>query len=108
MDQKLFQDLKKSIKEAGEIIHGEKPASRRFDYPKVDVKAARTLTGLSQPDFASFLGVGLGTLRHWEQGDYAPSGAARTLLYILANEPRASLRALRAVIRDKRQPAPIR
>jgi putative transcriptional regulator len=53
------------------------------------VSAIREQTGLSQPKFASLLGVSVRTLQEWEQGRRAPSGAARTLLLIAARNPRA-------------------
>lgn len=55
------------------------------------VAGVREKTGLSQSKFAELLGVSVRTLREWEQGRRAPSGAARTLLMIAAKNPRALL-----------------
>ncbi|HXG72899.1 MAG TPA: helix-turn-helix domain-containing protein [Gemmatimonadaceae bacterium] len=55
--------------------------------PSIDT--VREGTGLSQPRFAGLLGVSVRTLQEWEQGRRAPSGAARTLLLIAAQNPRA-------------------
>ena len=55
------------------------------------VAAIRNQTGLSQPRFASLLGVSVRTLQEWEQNRRAPSGAARTLLRIASRNPRARL-----------------
>lgn len=52
---------------------------------------ARQMTGLSQSQFASLLGVSVRTLQGWEQGRKQPSGAARTLLTIARTNPRALL-----------------
>jgi putative transcriptional regulator len=52
------------------------------------VSAIREKTGLTQAEFAKLLGVSPRTLREWEQGRRAPSGAARTLLLIAAKNPR--------------------
>lgn len=52
------------------------------------VSAVRESTGLSQSQFAQLLGVSVRTLQEWEQGRRAPSGAARTLLRIVAKNPR--------------------
>lgn len=55
------------------------------------VTSIRERTGLSQSRFAELLGVSVRTLQEWEQGRRAPSRAARTLLLIAANNPRALL-----------------
>ena len=56
-----------------------------------DVGTVRAKTGLSQARFAELLGVSVRTLQDWEQGRRAPSGAAKTLLRIAANNPQALL-----------------
>ena len=56
-----------------------------------EVARARLLSGLTQPKFASLLGVSLRTLQEWEQGRKNPSGAARTLLKIAGTNPKALL-----------------
>jgi putative transcriptional regulator len=61
---------------------------------KVDVKAVRRRTGLTQAEFAAKFAISLGTLRHWERGDRTPRGTALVLLNVIAREPRAVMRAL--------------
>src|SRR5271169_5997334 len=70
-----------------EIKRGE--YDRMINVP--DVAMIREKTGLSQSGFASLLGVSVRTLQDWEQGRRAPSGAARTLLLVVAKSPRALL-----------------
>ena len=62
---------------------------RKAATPAVDVKAARASLGLSQGKFALLLGVPTPTLRKWEQGQRQPTGAARTLIKIIARHPEA-------------------
>ena len=48
---------------------------------------ARRQTGLNQKGFAKAIGVGVGTLRNWEQGRIIPKGTAATLLRIIERHP---------------------
>ena len=48
---------------------------------------ARRRTGLNQKGFARAIGVGVGTLRNWEQGRITPKGTASTLLRIIEKHP---------------------
>ncbi|TDI64350.1 MAG: helix-turn-helix domain-containing protein [Alphaproteobacteria bacterium] len=60
----------------------------------VDVKAVRKKTGLSQDNFARYIGINSGTLRNWEQGVREPTGAARTLLAMVSKDPEIVQRTL--------------
>ncbi len=77
-----------------EILDGLREI-KRGEYRRVinasDIGTIREKTGLSQSRFASLLGVSVRTLQDWEQGRRAPSGAARTVLLVAANSPRALL-----------------
>ncbi|HQR23022.1 MAG TPA: helix-turn-helix domain-containing protein [Burkholderiaceae bacterium] len=64
------------------------------DEDRVDVRAVRSLTGLSQAKFAELLGIELATLRNWEQGRRAPTGPARALLRAIRNNPVEVVKAL--------------
>ncbi len=58
----------------------------------VEVSAAteaRNRVNMSQSEFAQLLGVSVRTLQDWEQGRRQPSGAAKTLLRIAAQNPEA-------------------
>ena len=52
-----------------------------------DIVAARVKSGLSQSQFAAALRISPRTLQQWEQGRRQPSGAAETLLKIVARHP---------------------
>lgn len=60
----------------------------RYRIAANDVVAARLGTGLSQQEFAKALQISPRTLQHWEQGRRQPSGAAATLIRIVARYPR--------------------
>lgn len=53
-----------------------------------DILALRTFVGLSQPQFATALGISVHTLRNWEQDRRRPEGPALALLRIAARHPR--------------------
>lgn len=55
------------------------------------IAATRQKLGLSQSRFARLLGISVRTLHHWEQGTRTPSGAARVLLRVAAQNPEAVL-----------------
>jgi putative transcriptional regulator len=94
MDDTLFNELLESVQEAGEIMRGEKNASRTFEYGALDVKKIREKTGLSQERFASLMGISLRTYQNWEQGHRRPRGAAAALLTIFQRDPKNALKAL--------------
>jgi len=67
------------------------------EMPKAaDVPAIRKQLGLSQPEFAGFMGVSLGTLRNWEQERREPHGPARALLLVASKQPAAVRAAFQA------------
>lgn len=88
MDDTLFADLTRSLKEAAAHARGETVAGLRVHVPQViDVAAIRRSTDLSQDAFAQRIGVAVGTLRNWEQHRRQPEGPARVLLALLARNP---------------------
>ena len=61
---------------------------------KSEVARVRHSLGLTQEDFAGLLGIGLSTLRSWEQNKREPSGAARMLITIALKHPEVLQEAL--------------
>lgn len=59
-----------------------------------EVAKARHTLGLTQDAFAELLGIGINTLRSWEQNKRKPSGAARTLIHIAIKHPEALQEAI--------------
>lgn len=69
------------------------------DFPRAaDVPAIRKKLGLSQAQFAGFMGVSVATLRNWEQARREPHGLARSLLLVAAMRPQAVREAYKAVM----------
>ena len=96
MEEKLFNDLIVSVKEAGAILRGDRQPSRTFKVDAASVREIRESLGLSQQQFASLVHVSVKTLRNWEQGVRAPDGAAAALLTAIRNDPKNVLAALNA------------
>ena len=94
MDKKLFARLMESVKQADEIVRGERAPAREFVVDAAQVRAVRAATGLSQAQFARLIEVNVGTLRNWEQGRREPTGPARALLRAIRNNPVAVIQAL--------------
>ena len=93
---KLGDDLLQSMAQALAHAQGKRVRARvhKVAVKPADVQRARKRLGLSQDEFAEAFGVSASTLRKWEQGQRAPTGAAKTLLKIVEREPRAVIRAL--------------
>ena len=89
MKDELFIELLESVREGGAILRGEKSPSRAFGMEKPDVGQIRANYRLSQNEFATLLGISLGTLQNWEQGRRTPQGPARVLLQVAAKHPDA-------------------
>ncbi len=96
MKQQDFDELVKSVRQAGKIKRGQMTASRQFAFQPDDIREIRAKLGLSQSEFALLIGVSVATLQNWEQGRRHPEGPARALLRIAAKNPRALLEALSA------------
>jgi putative transcriptional regulator len=94
MNDKDFDKLVESIKQAGKIRRGEIKASRVFQFGPADIKGIRLRLKKSQSEFAIMIGVSVSTLQNWEQGRRSPEGPARALLKIAAEKPDAVIEAL--------------
>ena len=69
------------------------------DLPRAaDVSTIRKELGLSQDQFALFMGVSAATLRNWEQNRREPQGAARSLLLVAAKQPQAVREAFKSLV----------
>jgi putative transcriptional regulator len=96
MKKELFNDLVKSVQEAGKIRKGLLKPSRVFEYHPMDVKKVRGKLHVSQSQFALMIGVSKATLQNWEQGRRKPEGPAKALLKVVEKNPKAVLEALQS------------
>jgi len=94
MNEKDFNNLVESIREAGQIKAGKLSPCRRFEFSPLDIKAIRENLKKSQSEFALMIGVSISTLQKWEQGKSQPEGPARVLLKVASKNPRAMVEAL--------------
>jgi putative transcriptional regulator len=72
------------------------PEERQSARPVPRTRTLRRALGLTQEEFASRYHIPLGTLRDWEQGRCEPDQPARAYLIVIARDPEAVLRMLRA------------
>ena len=93
MDDKLFDELKQSLREARAIRAGTL-VGRRTKVEALDVKSVRERTRLSQGDFAAAINVSVRTLQNWEQRRRDPTGPAVALLKVMAQAPEVVIKAL--------------
>lgn len=94
--RRLADDIRASLHEAIDHATGQrtKVVVHRITPRDTDAREARLKLGLTQQEFASFIGTAVGTVRKWELGARRPSGAARTLIEVIKTEPKAVRRAL--------------
>jgi len=78
------------------IEDGEDAASQPTVEDIFTPAVLRKRLGMTQSEFAQALRIPVATLRNWEQGRNALDPAARSLLIVVARNPRAALAALAA------------
>jgi putative transcriptional regulator len=95
-DSSFGDKLLRSTQQARDWVQG-KPVHVRVTYvpaPQVDVRKLRARMKLSQTQFAAKFGFSLDSIQNWEQGHRQPEGPARTLLVVIAKNPKAVEQAL--------------
>ncbi len=86
--------LKESLNELKAIREGSIKPARVTIMSSIEPAEVRRGLNVSRPQFAALIGVSERTIEGWEQGRTKPTGAARALLRIAANNPKAVLKAL--------------
>lgn len=93
----LEDRLADALQQAKDFLDGKNVPGMRVHIPaSYDVGAIRRRMKLSQKDFAARFGFSIDSVQNWEQGRRVPDGPARTLLAVIAHEPKAVERALEA------------
>jgi putative transcriptional regulator len=79
------------------VEDGQNPAGKLVGFaPVIPPQVLRKHLGMTQAELARALRIPLSTLRNWEQGRVLPDPAARSLLTIVARNPKAAFKALAA------------
>ncbi len=93
----LGERLIRAMQQAVDFAEGKDvPGIRVHIPPAYDVRKIRARMKLSQKEFAARFGFSIDSVQNWEQGRRVPDGPARTLLAVIAHEPKAVERALQA------------
>ena len=96
MNERDFDQLVASVKQAGAIKRGELKPGRMTQMDPEDIRMIRRRLNKSQSEFALMIGVSVSTLQNWEQGRRRPEGPARALLKIASENPETVARSLSA------------
>ncbi len=91
---KAYTEISAGLEDAISHARGKKSRVKVHRPVPIDVRAIREKTGMSQQRFCATFGISIGTLRHWEQGLRTPRGAARVLLKVVDNNPKAVIKAI--------------
>ena len=96
MNERDFDQLVVSVKQAGAIKRGKMKLGRRIQMEPADIRMIRKKLNKSQSEFALMIGVSVSTLQNWEQGRRRPEGPARALLKVAAENPETVAQSLSA------------
>lgn len=96
MRKQRFDRLLGSLEEVRRHVAGGRFAGRisEIEVGPDEVRAVRQRSGMTQSQFATTFGIGLGTLQKWERGERYPSGAARSLLLVMKADLSGVVKAL--------------
>lgn len=103
------RDIAKELIQGLEEVKAWKRGARKLKtfnvaLPKAaDVPVIRKELGYSQDEFASVMGVSVGTLRNWEQARREPQGPARALLMVALTNPKVVKAAMQALLKPRRE-----
>ncbi len=96
MDDKLHNELLSNLKEAVQVVTGEKTATAYVVLSPADIRAVRRKAQMSQAQFARAFNLSIDTIKGWEQGKRKPDTAATNYLRIIDADPDYVLRTIAA------------
>ena len=98
------KELIQGLEEARAWKRGEvQLRSFAVELPKAaDVPVIRKELGYSQEEFASAMGVSVGTLRNWEQARREPQGPARALLMVARKNPGVVREVMQSLVKPRK------
>src|ERR1700722_16503681 len=86
----LGERLIEGMKQGNAWARGENVPGMRVHIPEAyDIRKMGTRKKASQKENAARFGFSLDSIQNWEQGRRIPDGPARTLLAVIAHEPKA-------------------
>jgi putative transcriptional regulator len=94
MKKSQFESIKEALEQAVAISKGKAQAARVSVRSDESIIEIRQKLNLPRTEFARVFGVTPRTVEFWEKGEKKPTGAARTLLRIAQQNPRAILDSL--------------
>ena len=75
MNERDFDQLVASVKQAGAIKRGKMKPGRRIQMDSADIRMIRKKLNKSQSEFALMIGVSVSTLQNWGAGTSSPRRA---------------------------------
>jgi putative transcriptional regulator len=90
----IEKDLLASMAQAVQFAKGARKGFVVHAFTPDDVRLIRAKTKKSQAEFARVFQIPVRTLQKWETGQGRPTGAAATLLRVIAANPRVVEKAL--------------
>ena len=96
MKPEHFEELLESIRQMGDYLKGKPVPGVKVTYrlkppSAAEIKEVRTkVLGVTQEQFATIVGEGVGAVRTWEQGLRNPGGAASKIIRYVREHPEAA------------------
>jgi len=91
----IGESIIKGMEEAVAFAEGKKVKGAIVHIPEeINVRRIRKKLNMTQKTFSNYFGVPVRTIQDWEQGRRVPTGASKSFLFVIDQEPEAVRRAL--------------